>query len=91
MPSFRNPRRVFLVSKPQSVVSKPEFKPIGSFDQVFIDNWFLKLKDYLFDLIKDIINVCGKSTAETRLAMQNIAAKRKASMEREKFSEIEGN
>ena len=39
--------------------------------------------------MKDIINFCGKAIAETKLAMQNVEAKLKASMEREELSEID--
>ena len=44
---------------------------IGKYDQEFIDNWFSKLKDYSFDLMKDIIKFCDKTIAETKSALQN--------------------
>ena len=44
---------------------KLESQPnIGNFDQEFIDNWFSKLKDYSFDLIKDTIKFCDKTIAD---------------------------
>ena len=66
-----------------------ELEPtIGNFDREFINNWFSKLKDYSFDLMKDI-KVCDKTIAGKKPAIQNIEAKLKASMEREKFSETD--
>ena len=47
------------------------------------------VKDYSFDLMKGIIKICDMTKAETKLAKQNIEAKLKASMEIEKFSEID--
>ena len=46
------------------------------------------MNDYSFDLINDI-KFCNKKIAETKLAIQNIEAKPKPSMEREEFSVIE--
>ena len=39
--------------------------------------------------MKYIIKFCDKTIAESKLAMQNIEAKLKASMEREEFSELD--
>ena len=56
-----------------------ELEPtIGNFGQEFIENCFSKLKYY-----------CDKTVAQTKLATQNIEAKLKASMARERFSEID--
>ena len=52
---------------------KLELEPInGNFVQEFIDNWFLKLKDHSFDLMKDIITFCNKTMTETKLAIGNV-------------------
>ena len=69
---------------------KVELEPtIGNFDREFIDNWFSKLEDYSFDLMKDIIKFCDKTIAETKPTIRNIETKLKASMEREEFVEID--
>ena len=78
---------------------KLELEPnIGNFDQEVIDNWFSKLKDYLFDLMKDTIKFYDKTIADNakqkiknKPAIQNDKAILKASMEREDFSEIDKN
>ena len=38
---------------------------IGNDDQEFINNWYSILKEFSFNLIKDIENLCGKTVEET--------------------------
>ena len=45
---------------------------IDNFHQEFTENCFPKLKDYLFDLMNDMIKFCDKRRAETKLAIQCI-------------------
>ena len=75
-----------LISKSLKLEVKPH---IGNFDQKCIGNSFSKLKDYSYDLMKDVIKFCKRIMDETKPAIQNIEAKLKASMEREEFSEID--
>ena len=75
-----------LISKSLKLEVEPD---IGNFDQKFIENSFSKLKDYSYDLMKDVTKFCKRTMAETKPAIQNIEAKLKASIEREEFSEID--
>ena len=38
---------------------------IGNHDQVFLDNWYLKLNQFSLSLLKDIFQLCDKTIAET--------------------------
>ena len=38
---------------------------IGNHDQVFLDNWFSKLKQFTLSLMKDIFQLCDKNIAKS--------------------------
>lgn len=60
-----------------------------NYDQIFIDNWYSKLKDSSLNLMEDVVSFCSKTSKETNTKIDQIEYILKQQLEKNEYNEIE--